>query len=182
MTHAVIKLLPNLLTTVRLFLAVPIALLIVNEQYALVLWLVFIAGGSDALDGYLARKWHATSNYGAIVDPLADKALLLSTYIAFALVGLLPYWLAVIVLLRDALIVSGVLIYRYKFGHYKMAPSIWGKSCTAVQILFALMVLMQQLYPLLPEFIVQLALFLVTLLTFISGAHYVHTWGGKVFS
>ncbi len=182
MTHAVIKLLPNTLTTLRLLLAVPIALLIVNEHYAAVLWLAFIAGGSDGLDGYLARKWHATSNYGAIVDPLADKALLLSTYFALAFVGLMPYWLALILLLRDLLIVSGVLIYRHKFGHYKMAPSIWGKSCTAVQILFALMVLIQQLYPLLPDFIVQLGLFLVIVLTFISGAHYLHTWGGKVFS
>ncbi len=182
MTHAAIKLLPNILTTLRLFLAVPIALLIVNEDYAAVLWLAFIAGASDGLDGYLARKWHATSNYGAIADPLADKVLLLSTYIALALVELLPYWLALILLLRDALIVSGVLIYHHKFGHYKMAPSIWGKSCTAVQILFALMVLIQQLYPLLPDFIVQFGLFSVVVLTFISGAHYLHTWGGKVFS
>ncbi len=181
MTNAVIKQIPNILTTLRLILAVPVCLLILNENYSTVLWVAFIAGFSDGIDGYLARKLNALSNYGAIVDPLADKVLLLGTYIAFAVVGLLPYWVAVILLLRDMLIVSGTFIYRCKFGRYKMAPSIWGKSSTAMQILFALMVLIQQVYPVLPEFSLQVGLWLVILLAFVSGGHYLYTWAGKIF-
>ena len=182
MTNAVIKQIPNILTTLRLILAVPVCLLILNENYSTVLWIAFIAGFSDAVDGYLARKLNALSHYGAVVDPLADKALLLGSYIAFALVGLLSCWVAVILLLRDMLIVSGAFIYRRKFGRYKMAPSAWGKSSTAVQILFALMLLLQQVYPVLPEFSLQLGLWLVILLAIVSGGHYLYTWAGRIFS
>jgi len=178
----VIKLLPNILTTLRLILAVPVCLLILNENYSAVLWLAFIAGLSDGVDGYLARRLNALSYYGAVVDPLADKALLLSTYIAFVLVGLLPCWVAAILLLRDLLIVSGAFIYRRKFGRYKIVPSIWGKSSTAAQIIFALMLLMQQVYSVLPEFSLQLSLWVVIFLAFVSGGHYLYLWGGKIIS
>ena len=182
MTHIIIKQIPNALTTLRLILALPVCLLILNENYPAVLWVALIAGLSDAVDGYLARRLNALSYYGAVADPLADKTLLLSTYIAFSVVGLLPWWVAVLLLIRDLLIVSGALIYRRKFGHYKMAPSVWGKSCTAMQILFALMLLMQQVYPVLPEFILQVALWLVILLAFVSGGHYLYIWGRKIMT
>ena len=180
MTNVIIKQLANVLTILRLILALPVCLLILNENYSTVLWVAFIAGLSDAADGYLARKLNASSHYGAIVDPLADKALLVSAYVAFAVVGLLPWWVAVILLLRDLLIISGALIYRWKFGRYKMAPSLWGKISTAVQITFALMLLMQQVYPVLPEFSLQVGLWLVILTTFVSGGHYLYIWGEKI--
>lgn len=182
MTNAVIKQIPNILTTMRLILAVPVCLLILDEHYSAVLWVAFIAGFSDAIDGYLARRLNALSYYGAVVDPLADKVLLLSTYTAFAVVGLLPCWVAVLLVLRDLLIISGTLIYRRRFGRYKMAPSVWGKSSTAAQILFALMLLLQQVYPVLPEFSLQLGLWLVILLAIVSGGHYLYTWAGRIFS
>ena len=90
MTSGVIKLIPNILTTLRLILAVPICLLILDENYPAVLWIAFIAGLSDGVDGWFARKVDALSRYGAIVDPLSDKALLISAYVAFVIVGLLP--------------------------------------------------------------------------------------------
>ena len=182
MTNVVIKQLPNVLTTARLILAVPVCLLILDENYPAVLWIAFIAGLSDGVDGYFARKLNALSYYGAIVDPLADKALLVSAYVAFAVVGLLPWWVTVIILIRDMLIVSGAFIYRRKFGRYKIVPSIWGKSSTAVQIVFALMLLTQQVYSVLPEFSLQVGLWLVILMTFVSGVHYVYIWGGKILT
>lgn len=181
MTGVIIKLLPNLLTTLRLMLALPVCLLILNENYSAVLWVAFIAGLSDGVDGFIARKFNALSYYGAIVDPLADKALLISTYVAFAVVGLLPWWVAVILLLRDVLIVSGAFLYRRKFGRYKIVPSRYGKISTAVQILFALLVLIQQVYPVLPEFSLQVGLWSVILLAFISGGNYLYIWGVKIF-
>ncbi|MCW8994503.1 MAG: CDP-alcohol phosphatidyltransferase family protein [Psychromonas sp.] len=174
--------LPNILTTLRIILAIPIAVLILHENYAVVLGIAFIAGLSDAVDGYLARKFNAVSYYGGILDPLADKALLLSAYIAFALGGLLPSWVTILLLSRDLLIVSGAVLYRCKFDHYKMAPSFWGKSSTFVQIIFALLLLMQQISPLLSKFTLQLGLWLVILMALVSGIHYIYIWAGKLFS
>ena len=87
-----------------------------------------------------------------------------------------------ILLIRDLLIVTGAFIYRIKSGHYKMAPSLWGKISTVAQITFALMLLMQQVYPLLSEFALQVGLWLVILMAFVSGGHYVYIWGGKILA
>jgi cardiolipin synthase len=182
MTNIFVKLLPNVLTTLRLILALPISLLILNENYPAVLWLALLAGLSDGIDGYLARRFNALTYYGAVVDPLADKVLLLSTYIAFAVIGLLAYWIVAIVIIRDLLIISGALIYRSKFGRFKMVPSLWGKISTVVQISFALMLIMQQVYPVLPEFFLQIAMWIVVVLAFISGSHYFYTWRGKIIT
>jgi len=90
MTSVVIKQIPNALTTLRLILAIPICLLILNENYQAVLWVAFIAGLSDGVDGWLARKLGAESRYGAIVDPLSDKAQLIGVYGSLAVVEFLP--------------------------------------------------------------------------------------------
>ncbi|MCW8328726.1 CDP-alcohol phosphatidyltransferase family protein [Photobacterium sp. SDRW27] len=182
MTHAVIKLIPNALTTLRILLAAPIFLLILNEKYSLVLWLTFIAGISDGLDGWLARKWDVLSRFGAIADPLSDKVMLVSAYVAFAMVGLIPWWVTVIVIARDVVIVTGAITYHCLFGRYDMAPSFWGKSSTLVQIVFALMLITNQVYHVFPAFSIQLGLWLLILMAFISGGHYVYVWGGKALA
>ncbi|PKH06187.1 CDP-alcohol phosphatidyltransferase family protein [Moritella sp. Urea-trap-13] len=182
MTNVVIKQIPNALTTLRLLLSVPICLLILNENYSAVLWIALIAGVSDAVDGWLARKLDIESRYGSIVDPLSDKAMLMSSYLAFAIVGLLPWWVAVVIVARDAVIVSGALAYYGLFGRYEVAPSIWGKTSTTVQIVFALMLLTQQVYPVLPALSFEIGLWSVILMVIISGCHYVYIWGAKALS
>lgn len=182
MNYFTIKQIPNFLTTLRLILAVPICMLILDGNYPAVLWLAFIAGGSDALDGYLARKLNALSYYGAIVDPLADKTLLLSTYIALAVEEVLAWWVIVILIIRDVLIVSGAFAYRCLFGRYKIDPSFWGKSSTCVQIIFALMLLTQQVSPVFPVLTMQIALYFLIFITFVSGGHYVYVWGKKILA
>ncbi|MDX2319390.1 MAG: CDP-alcohol phosphatidyltransferase family protein [Moritella sp.] len=182
MTNVVIKQLPNALTTLRLLLAAPICLLILDENYSAVLWIALIAGISDAVDGWLARKLNIESRYGSIVDPLSDKVMLISSYLAFAVVGLVPWWVAVIIVARDAVIVSGALVYYGLFGRYEVAPSIWGKTSTTVQIVFALMLLTQQVYPVLPTLSFQIGLWLLIFMTIVSGCHYVYIWGCKALS
>lgn len=179
MASGVIKLIPNILTTLRLILAVPVCLLILNENYPAVLWIAFIAGLSDGVDGLIARKMHAESRYGAIVDPLSDKTLLISTYVAFALVELLPWWVAAIIVTRDVIIITGAIVYHWQFGRYDVVPSIWGKISTAVQIIFSLMLLTHQVYPVFPAISFQIGLWLVILMTVVSGVHYVYTWSVK---
>lgn len=172
---------PNILTTLRLLLAVPIALLITQQQFSAVLWLAFVAGVSDGLDGWLARKWHCQSRYGAVVDPLSDKAMLVGAYLSFAVIGLIPWWLAWLVLGRDVLIVVGALAYHGLFGRYEMAPSIWGKASTLVQISFALLLIAAQVWPVGPPSLLLPGLWLLVGLAVISGGHYLLLWGGKAW-
>ena len=179
MTNTVLRQIPNALTTMRLFLAVPICLLILDENYSAVLWIALLAGVSDGVDGWLARKLDATSRYGAIVDPLADKVMLGCAYACFALVDLLPWWVVMVVLGRDLVIISGALAYHWRFGRYDMAPSWWGKWSTFVQILFALMLVLQQVQAVFPGLLLGCVQWCLLLATLVSGGRYVYTWGSK---
>ncbi|MFT6987427.1 MAG: cardiolipin synthase [Psychromonas sp.] len=174
-----IKNIPNLLSLLRLLLAVPIFILIFREDYGAVLWVVFIAGMSDGIDGWLARKLDAISYFGAVMDPLCDKVLLLSTYIALVLVGLLPWWVIFLIALRDVIIVAGGVAYYWQFGRYTMQPSLLGKATTVVQIVFALMLLTQQIYPLFSKLTMDIGLGGVILTIFLSGGQYVYIWAKK---
>jgi cardiolipin synthase len=182
MTAAPVKQIPNVLTTLRLLLAVPICWLIIEENYPVVIWIAVFAGLSDGVDGWIARKLDATSRYGSIVDPLADKVLLGSAYTSFAVVGLLPWWVALIVVLRDLVIVAGALAYHWRYGAYDAAPSIWGKFSTLAQIALAVLLLVYQVYPLFPAFLLLVGQWAVIVLAFASGGHYVHTWAAKALA
>lgn len=181
MTNAYLKQIPNALTTLRLLMAIPIWLLILRENYSAVLWLAAIAGFSDLIDGWLARKLDAISRYGAVLDPLSDKALLTGTFICLAMVEAIPHGIALIVVLRDLVIIAGALSYHYLIGPYKMAPSFWGKASTLVQIVFVLMVLIQQVYPLFSSFYFEFGSLLVIGLALISGGNYVAVWSRKAW-
>jgi cardiolipin synthase len=179
MTHRLLLWIPNILTSLRLVLALPICLLIVSDQYVAALWIALIAGVSDALDGWAARRLNVTSRFGAIADPLADKLMLGGVYLGFALAGLLPWWITLVVLGRDIFIVAGALSYHWLFGRYEMDPSGWGKFSTFVQILFALMLLAQQVQPVIPALLLELVRNALILVAFISAGHYLVVWGSK---
>ena len=175
------RLLPNVLTTLRLLLAIPMCLLVLLQDFEAVLWIALAAGLSDGLDGWLARKLGATTRYGAIVDPLADKVMLSGIYPSLAIIGLLPWWLALLVLGRDVVIVLGALAYHAVRGRYDMEPSAWGKASTFLQILLALAILVQQVWPATPVIILSVLFWLVVVSAIISGGHYVVTWGRRAF-
>lgn len=174
-----IKQIPNMLTTLRMFLAVPIYFFILERNFTAVLWFIAIAGLSDGLDGWLARKLKAMSRYGAIVDPLSDKAMLLCAYIAFVQIEILPLWAVTIMVIRDLIILFGAGLFYLCFGPYRLAPSLWGKSCTFAQIVLALLIISQQLLPQIPEQLISLGLMTVMLLVITSGTHYVYSWTTK---
>ena len=181
MITALIRYVPNVLTTARLLLAVPIGYLIFHEKYDLVLWLALFAGLSDGIDGWLARIMGAQTRYGAVVDPLSDKALLTASYLAFAMVGLVPWWFTTLVVARDILIVAGALAYHTVYGRYKMQPTILGKTSTLFQIAFALLLIAEQVFSKLPTSVLNITFLFVVVLTFISGIHYTYIWGGKAW-
>lgn len=181
MTDTILRQLPNAITTLRLLLALPICILILHREFEAVLGLAAFAGITDLVDGWWARKMGAQSRYGSIVDPLSDKVLLIGTYVTLALVNAIPPTVSLVVVIRDLVIVAGAAAYFLLIGRYQMAPSLWGKASTLVQIGFALMVLTQQVYPIFPLFFFEFGMLIVIGLAFISGGNYVVVWSRRAW-
>ncbi|MCW2309181.1 CDP-alcohol phosphatidyltransferase family protein [Rhodobium gokarnense] len=132
---------PNLITVARLFLVPVIVWLIGTEAYAAAFWLFVIAGVSDGVDGFIARHFASRSDLGAYLDPIADKALLVSIYIALAMVNEIPFWLVIAVVSRDVLIVGGVMLSWMMDRPVPMQPLLVSKANTVAQIVLASVVL-----------------------------------------
>jgi cardiolipin synthase len=129
--------LPNAITFARLC-AVPAAIwLVLQHRLDLAFWVFVAAGISDGVDGWLARVRNARSKLGAILDPVADKALLVSIYVALAAVGVLPDWLAILVVFRDLLIVGGVIMLSLLGQPPAIQPILLSKANTLLQIVLA---------------------------------------------
>jgi cardiolipin synthase len=126
--------LPNLITLARL-LAVPAAIwFILNERHAAAFWVFVAAGLSDALDGYIAKRFNRSTELGALLDPAADKALLTGVYLTLGIAGHLPAWLVFLVVLRDHLIVLGYVALRSSAAAASLGPLYISKINTLVQI------------------------------------------------
>lgn len=128
---------PNLLTLARIALTPFIGLGLARGDARSILPLVFIAGISDALDGYLARRFHWTSALGEKLDPIADKFLLAVAYLALWQAGTFPTWLIVLVLGRDVLILSFAAVIFAFTSVRRLPPTIWGKLSTVCQMTLA---------------------------------------------
>jgi cardiolipin synthase len=138
---------PNLITFIRL-LAAPLAVwLLAQARYRETLGLVILAGLTDWFDGWTARKLNASGKAGVIVDPLADKILLVALFVELAIIDLIPLWMFVLALVRDLVIVIGALLVRIFRNVRKFTPSMWGKISTFFQIMLVLMALMDAAYP-----------------------------------
>lgn len=139
--------LPNILTLLRLPLAAGVVWSILGGRTGLALVLLALAGLSDSLDGYLARRLGAVSRLGTLIDPVADKALLVSTFLTLGVAGLVPMWLVWMVLARDVLILAvGGLALLAGRGR-ALAPSVWGKLSTVVQVATGLAALLAGAFP-----------------------------------
>jgi cardiolipin synthase len=129
--------LANLITISRLLMVVPLIWLIATERVHAAFWLLLAAGMSDALDGYIAKNFNARTDLGAYLDPIADKTLLDGIYVALALAGWLPPWLAMLVVGRDVLIVLGVVLIQRRNPVYRARPLLIGKVNTFAQLALA---------------------------------------------
>lgn len=128
------KHIPNILTIFRIIL-VPVFLYYVIDGRLYTAAAVFIiAGVTDAVDGFVARRYDLRTEFGANMDPFADKFLLVSAYIALTAKGLLPLWLTVPVILKDSVLLSGVLALRGTGRKVAISPSFFGKTTTVLQI------------------------------------------------
>jgi cardiolipin synthase (CMP-forming) len=137
-----IRHLPNLLSALRL-LAAPFAAWLIVEGHDIAAVLIFAAAGaSDGLDGFIARRWGMTSAFGAWLDPIADKLLMLFCFTALYYVGATPLWLLVLVVARDLAIVLGWLLIRLLSLPAPTSPLLIGKLSTVVQILYVFTLLL----------------------------------------
>jgi len=135
---------PNLICFARIALVIPIIRLLFQEQFLLSLLLILVAGLSDILDGYLAKKNNWRSYLGAVLDPAADKILLVSLFITLQSMDLIPLWLTLTVILRDLMIVFGLGLYRYFVGVPQPKPTRISKFNTLLQLAFIILVILAQ--------------------------------------
>lgn len=170
----ILKSIPNMLTILRILLVIPFVWALLGEQYQLALLLLFVAGATDGLDGFLARHYGWYSWFGSVADPIADKILLVASYIILGYLGHLPEWLVYLVVGRDILIFSGAFAYWRMVGHFEGKPSILGKFCTFSLIVYGLLVLVHLALFSVPEAVIDWGAWLVALLCVASGGHYVY--------
>jgi cardiolipin synthase len=130
----VLSKLPNLLTFARICLTPILAASVAGQHYRAAFWWLVAAGVTDALDGWVARRFGGVSRLGALLDPLADKALLVAGYVALAMAGAVPAWLAVLVVGRDAAILLVAAVLLALGVRRRFPPSVWGKLSTFWQI------------------------------------------------
>ncbi|MDX1540974.1 MAG: CDP-alcohol phosphatidyltransferase family protein [Geminicoccaceae bacterium] len=129
--------LANTVTLGRLITVVPVVWLIATERLQAAFWLFVAAGVSDAIDGFIAKNFNSRTELGTWLDPLADKILLNGIYLAMAVVGWLPAWLAVMVIGRDVLIITGVVLIQRRDPLFRAEPLMIGKLNTFAQIVLA---------------------------------------------
>lgn len=168
--------LPNCLTLSRLLLAVPLGMLILREDFAWALGTGLLAGITDALDGFFARRLNALSRFGAALDPIADKVLVTVAFLSFAQVELIPWYLAVAVIARDLIIVLGAICYYKLVGPIEFAASRLSKINMFVQISFCVLVLLAQVVPQVPALAITAGSAAVLFIAAASGFDYVMSW------
>jgi cardiolipin synthase len=174
---------PNQITLLRLGFLPFFLILISYEQYRWALLVLVAAGLSDAVDGLLARKLNQRSPLGAYLDPIADKLLLSSSFIILAFKQKLAWWLTIIVLSRDVLILMVAVVILLISGYRPFPPSIYGKLATALQILLVFMVVLSAAYPYPGLTLVnRLLIYAVTVITVFSAFHYSFTTSRRLSS
>lgn len=171
--------LPNLISVGRIVLVGPVAWSLVEQRYGLTLVLFTLAGISDALDGFLAKQFGWTSRLGSLLDPLADKLLLVTVFVQLAWAGLLPVWLVVLALLREVVILGGALAYRLRIGPFEGEPTFPSKVNTFLQIALVIAVLVDLGLSPLPGALREGLEVAVAVTVVVSGAQYVWLWSGR---
>jgi cardiolipin synthase len=167
---------PNQITLLRLGFLPIFLILIAYDHYRWALLVLVVAGLSDGIDGLLARSLNQRSSLGAYLDPIADKLLLSSSFVILAFKKQLAWWLTILVLSRDVLILIVAVVILLISGYRPFPPSIYGKLTTAAEIILVFLVVLGAAYP---NYHVgafnQFLVYTVTVLSIVSGFHYSFT-------
>jgi cardiolipin synthase (CMP-forming) len=167
---------PNLITIARLIMVPLIVVMIGQERWGLAFALFAAAGVSDGVDGFIARRFNMRSEFGAYLDALADKALLVSIYVTLSVTGVLPGWLAILVVSRDLMIISAILVSRLMERPLAIKPLFVSKLNTGAQIVFAALVLGTKAFTLDVPTLDATGMVVVAGLTIVSAAAYLARW------
>ena len=149
-----------------------------HHQFERSLILVFLMGLSDGLDGFLARYYGWKTTLGAYLDPLADKLMLLSAFIAFAVLGWVPWWFAALIVFRDVVLLAGAVYYHLVTRQLKIEPLMISKINTFAQIILAVSLIYSQVGPM-HEQLLNALMTMVVCTTVASGMRYAVEWSRR---
>jgi cardiolipin synthase len=164
---------PNIICLLRIALIVPLVLAMRDGRELMILLLFSLAAVSDALDGYLAKRFAWTSDLGRFLDPAADKLLLVSVFVTAAWLDIAPWWVAAVAVARDLIIAGGALIYRLWIGPLKGRPTVISKINTGMQIIYLLAVILASAIGVPPREVLEALAVVMLLTTVASGFDYV---------
>jgi cardiolipin synthase (CMP-forming) len=167
---------PNLISIMRLTLVPLVVWAISQQHYTIAFWTFVIAGVSDAIDGFIARQFNMHTELGAYLDPLADKALLMSIYVTLAITHAVPLWIALVVFSRDVMIMGAVVVSWLMEKPIEIRPSILSKANTTAQIAFAALILAGLSLNYALDNIINTTIWGVAATTVLSALHYLYEW------
>jgi cardiolipin synthase len=167
---------PNLITLGRILL-VPVVVWAIASGAMLTAFVLFlVAGISDAVDGYLAKRFNMASELGAYLDPLADKTLIVSIYVTLGIAGNIPRWLVILVVSRDIMIIGAVMLSWLMGSPLKVKPLVVSKLNTAAQIVFACVLLASLGFHMPWSALITVLMIVVAIFTLASIAAYLVEW------
>lgn len=174
--------LPNLITGLRLILVPPVVWLLLEGRYPEAFVLFAIAGGSDLVDGFLARRFNWTSRLGSILDPLADKSLVVGTLLVLGWRGELPLWLVSLAVGRDLMLVAFAVGYHYLIEPLTPEPLLSSKLNTLLQLTLVAALLFSKAVLPLPSALMTVLVYGTGLTTAWSGCAYLWVWGRRAWA
>ncbi len=173
------KQIPNAITIARMVAALPLLYYLIEGNSPIAFWIAIFAGFSDSLDGYLAKKFDWRTALGGLLDPIADKLMLSVCFVGLAWQHAIPLWLCVLVLGRDAVIVTGAWVWWKTIGPFKPMPSWISKLTTFFQIVYVGLLLANLAFGFVPDIVLSLLLWLVVGFTIASGLDYFIRYGSR---
>jgi len=173
--------LPNAICVLRMLLAVPLAVLLVERSYVAALCVLVIAGVSDGLDGFLAKTFDWRTRLGGLLDPAADKLLLVTAFCSLTYVGLTPLDLTAVVIGRDVVIVAGALTYQVLIAPLQGEPARISKLNTACQLGFVFFTITNAAFGLPPRISLLVLGAAVVFTSLVSGLTYVLRWSARAW-
>ena len=168
--------LPNAISIMRICLILPILVLFVNDEFGWALVLFAVAGLSDGIDGWLAKSYGWQTRLGGFLDPAGDKLLVAWSFGTLAFLGHIPVWLAVIVILRDVVIVAGSFLYHYLVRRLDGEPTRISKLNTALELMYLGFIMLQAGFGVPAEITTTILGAAVLVTVVISGYDYVSNW------
>lgn len=170
---------PNLISIARILLVAPVVWALLAGRYELAIVLFAVAGISDAVDGFLAKHNHWESRLGGILDPLADKLLLICTFVSLAWLDALSWWLVALILFRDLLVFGGGIVYNWLIEPFEAEPSFSSKLSTTLQIILGVLAVAHLGLYELPAGLFYWLELAVAAAVIISGTGYVLEWSRR---